>query len=946
MHALARDLQEATQTPAFDMPPALRETLADAHQSTWFRLDRDTSTCTTTRRGTRPGSPLADIGFNLIMTKLIKLIQARLADDPPYQEGQGILGAWTPPVTWVDDMAVPLVTASPSDLIPLIKQTVVILHETFQQHGLSLNMDSGKTEVVLMYRGHDANRFRTELFDQTSPPVLVATTQSHVISIQVVPSYRHLGARYSMDLDVNDEVRARMSMARQTFEQMKRQIFVNRLIPINARVQLYSSLVLSRLLYGCSVWSDVPAPILHSLESLIVNHHRRMHNIGFWKDDKISDTEFCALHSVLPFRVHWARHRLVYLQHLALHGHVLQRDLLLVEFDTHRGWLREVTSDLIWLSSMSDLPFAIPQERDDWAHVFDALRDCRPWKPMIKRACDRFLVQEKLAWEVSSYHSHICRELELHDAVIEKPEISANDSPAESPLRFGCDQCDSVFPTSQQLAVHAHRKHGIHAIERHYIQSTVCPGCLFDFHSTYRVHQHLRYRQKRCWDRIYLARPPEAPVHIPMPSHLAKFKRVPAVRRHHGPIRPTSSQRLRLDVGRCIRELRAEGESEMAWWTPPLDDPVIYGAYRALSDQLCAWCDLPDPTAIDFQNMMFAALFGLNMTDAKASRIFIEWVEKFMHDALPSQLDPDIALMLETAYVNMLEDLYTWELRQKMKSLLQQWAHLPPDYPDIGPAPAPLHARPYNRLHEVDSNFSQLPAQEAHRWKWFFSERPRVLPSSKHGAFFYVHLYSGRRRSGDFHFWMSHCLEQNHPHLIGSVFVLSLDTAIDEHMNIHDPVLWHQLLAIARSGRLLGLLLGPPCGTWKSARFHQLGDPLGDPDHHRGPRPLRMACALWGLDHRTLSVLLQLDVGNCLLLKGLWLCVATALHSGSIILEHPATPFDESHPSIWRTGLMRLLLRGGFLFRKVTIGQWRYGAAGVQTDDSSALSWRPSSSLA
>ena len=27
---------------------------------------------------------------------------------------------------------------------------------------------------------------------------------------------------------------------------------------------------------------------------------------------------------------------------------------------------------------------------------------------------------------------------------------------------------------------------------------------------------------------------------------------------------------------------------------------------------------------------------------------------------------------------------------------------------------------------------------------------------------------------------------------------------------------------------------------------------------------------------------------------------------------------------------MRLLLRGGFLFRKVTIGQWRYGAAGVK----------------
>ena len=81
---------------------------------------------------------------------------------------------------------------------------------------------------------------------------------------------------------------------------------------------------------------------------------------------------------------------------------------------------------------------------------------------------------------------------------------------------------------------------------------------------------------------------------------------------------------------------------------------------------------------------------------------------------------------------------------------------------------------------------------------------------------------------------------------------------------------------------------------------------------------------------RTLAELLQLSVGNCLLLKGIWLSVAVTYHSGSTALEHPAMPYDEELPSIWRSGILRLLLRGEVPFRRVTIQQWRFGAEGVK----------------
>ena len=72
------------------------------------------------------------------------------------------------------------------------------------------------------------------------------------------------------------------------------------------------------------------------------------------------------------------------------------------------------------------------------------------------------------------------------------------------------------------------------------VQSTVCAGCLKDFHTTYRVQQHLRYRPNGCWDRLSGARMPDTPASIDLPAHLKHMKRLPAVRRHLGPLRPTS----------------------------------------------------------------------------------------------------------------------------------------------------------------------------------------------------------------------------------------------------------------------------------------------------------------------------------------------------------------------------------------------------------------------
>eukprot|EP00435_Cladocopium_sp_Y103_P012062 s3609_g3.t1 len=75
----------------------------------------------------------------------------------------------------------------------------------------------------------------------------------------------------------------------------------------------------------------------------------------------------------------------------------------------------------------------------------------------------------------------------------------------------------------------------------------------------------------------------------------------------------------------------------------------------------------------------------------------------------------------------------------------------------------------------------------------------------------------------------------------------------------------------------------------------------------------------------------KVSIGNALLLKGLWIAWMVALRNGAVVLEHPAMPWEEFKPSIWRTALILLLVRRpGHLFSKLTIEQWRFGSCGIK----------------
>ena len=106
-------------------------------------------------------------------------------------------------------------------------------------------------------RGEGAVQCRKDLFVKDNHlPFISVATETHMLSVRVVASYRHLGVKFAVNLDIDKEVQARPGAARQAFEQMKKPIFLNRALPVSGRIALFQSLILSQLLYGSAIWSE------------------------------------------------------------------------------------------------------------------------------------------------------------------------------------------------------------------------------------------------------------------------------------------------------------------------------------------------------------------------------------------------------------------------------------------------------------------------------------------------------------------------------------------------------------------------------------------------------------------------------------------------------------------------------------------------------------------
>lgn len=121
LDAILDELRHRYLYPPDDLPEGLRQWLAELHRETWFWMPSTHGSfghgqLTHTQQGTRPGSPMADAGFNLLAAEVAQRINHKLQQCEAYQAGMAQLPVCTPPIMWVDDLALPLASTNAESL--------------------------------------------------------------------------------------------------------------------------------------------------------------------------------------------------------------------------------------------------------------------------------------------------------------------------------------------------------------------------------------------------------------------------------------------------------------------------------------------------------------------------------------------------------------------------------------------------------------------------------------------------------------------------------------------------------------------------------------------------------------------------------------------------------------------------------------------------------------
>lgn len=433
--------------------PKLISILRELHCDTWAAMPHVPGLMRS-RRGSRPGSPIADAIYHALMMDIHVEIHRIIEEDDEALAGFNSAEIPVCAVTWADDLAVPLITSAAESLVPLVQRITRRVLLAFERRGLVLNLSKNKTAAVLSFKGDKASTMRKEFLLKPMPGCLIQVTETRSEWLHFTGHYKHLGAIFCADGDMKKEVLARIGTASQTYSAMQRTIFKNRHLGIRVRLQLFDSLVLSQLFYGMSTWSSLGAGLLEKVEGFVIRCQRAICNFDRMK----TNDEFRGLYQLPRIDVRLATTRLLYVSKAWTHGPDLLRQLLCIEDSTcSHSWIGALRLDLAWCTSLVNVGGLFDEHpgEDLSPEILAPLWRQRPrkWTSLIKKAFHRGKLQEAIAHEVRGWHHTIVADLQEAGGQF-------HGVPGKPPDGTHRCHCGKLCKSAQGLSVHKMQVHG------------------------------------------------------------------------------------------------------------------------------------------------------------------------------------------------------------------------------------------------------------------------------------------------------------------------------------------------------------------------------------------------------------------------------------------------------------------------------------------------------
>eukprot|EP00435_Cladocopium_sp_Y103_P025210 s540_g6.t1 len=424
--------------------------LQDVLRSTYFQID-GIPEIATTNRGTRPGDPIGDIAFNILMAVLMKEVTEALACPGRTWEGDPAvvrdfttssppsLNAWTE-LAYVDDLAILLRAQSDDQLSDLTQAALPAVIHAAQKRGLELTYGSGKTEVLWLLRGLRSRHFKEQLLADQGCIRIEVADMIQPVQVPVVLSYKHLGTWVHNDAKPLHAIRDRVAAARRAWGPLVRPFFSKKSILPSTKVQVFESLVISRFLFNAHVWSLVSPDALNEWANAVrpMLYSLARPALRGQPPFQFSTETLCGLCQILPplDALHAARLR--YLKRLVVNCPAVLWNLLMDVAEVPGSWIELLGQSFAWLARFSSVKFGLTANSSlgDWLS-FVAV-DAR-WKGRIHRAVTA----------CKSYrHAHATSEVWHSWLSSTFAQWGVDFSPVQAPdveLPWRCHLCEQTF---------------------------------------------------------------------------------------------------------------------------------------------------------------------------------------------------------------------------------------------------------------------------------------------------------------------------------------------------------------------------------------------------------------------------------------------------------------------------------------------------------------------
>ena len=581
--------------------------------------------------------------------------------------------------------------------------------------------------------------------------------------VNVVGEYKHLGGILHHGGRMYKEIQKRLATAHSTFGQHRRLLFQNPKFSLPRRVELFRSLVLSGLLYGTESW--VPGSRrddLH-LHSAILRLYKRV--LRMPPDSHATDEAVCSTLGLATPTILLRVSRLRYLGQLC---RSLPPDLWHILLQDQE-WLYVLEGDLAWmwrqLSNSSDL--TDPQTGwDRWEYILA----CHPgyWKRLVRRAMEHDIMQMQNRELVQECHNKTLAYLRSHGTFTQDKHYQQQ----YEPTAFGCLSCGAWFRSKAGEGAHMFRVHGKRSKVRTLYNGTSCTICLREYHTPFKLQAHLRYKRS-CREALIAS----GVQYDPLPGK-GSVQHNEQEKAHNG-LLPVQTAH-----GPCSQD-----QGRLDWEHEDGD------LYLRLGETVLDWQETTDRSKSTLERMLRAV-------PADHPTSWTTWCST-LH-SLEAELR-DLAR----------RDLHDCE--EVIFTMLQALARTEA-WPGL---PVRCSTEPSERP-DGDAICASLLTKGAEPCWTPCINIPKEI--NRHRVI--LHAFSGRRRIGDFQFYLDDFTKK----LEGMVIhVLSLDVIISREngdlMRAETRTFW---ISAARNGWVVGFLAGPPCETWSRARFQEL-DPL---NHH------------------------------------------------------------------------------------------------------------------